>query len=682
MSALSIQVPFPVFQDRDGQPLDNGYVWLGTSSLNPQTNPVVAYYDSALTIVATQPLRTINGFISRAGSPAQVYVDAVNFSVLVQDRQGTTVFSVPEGTGISPNASGVVYDPGGTGAVATTVQEALRLVARVPVYLKTANTADQNKAAFQAAISSMTRPGKLILPDGIFNVTPDIDIGTYVIGIEGGGKYATQLSFNGGTNCFIASTPMTEYVRFERFGLFATSTNYGIYGASVNHSVIKDCYFTGFQTSAIFLSGYSNDIESNDIVTNQGTGITIGGVSNNVNITKNRIFDNNGIGILLNSTNADAGLQINILENAIEDNQVAGIVALNTKGLNICGNYFERNSSVGYGYTSPVAITIQADIHLLCLNSQNLDLSLPYANKSPTIRGNHTTPNGSAGVGSKSLTAFVFTNYADNLTVENNQIFDTTMVDGIVALYRNKNNSQINNQLIISGNSRNDVTFVSNGSLTDAQYASAHLISNKSNAICQNYADGNFLGAAWNVYSGTSGTWARADLMYQTLPVWAMGDGDRLWGHSIDTTIYQELKGQWVYFGVWVNTQGSLTNARLLIDGNASSSATDFDNASAWTFKSVALQIGSAATSFWYGIQKVGTGSDLLISGPVVGVIGSDYIENKARYPVWDRLDYPAAGTWKVADRVVRTVPVVGQPKAWLCTVAGSAGTWVSEGVL
>lgn len=126
MSALSIQVPFPVFQDRDGQPLDNGYVWLGTSSLNPQTNPVVAYYDSALTIVATQPLRTLNGFISRAGSPAQVYVDAVNFSILVQDRQGTTVFSVPEGTGISPNASGVVYDPVGTGAAATTVQAKLR----------------------------------------------------------------------------------------------------------------------------------------------------------------------------------------------------------------------------------------------------------------------------------------------------------------------------------------------------------------------------------------------------------------------------------------------------------------------------------------------------------------------------------------------------------------------------
>ncbi len=42
----------------------------------------------------------------------------------------------------------------------------------------------------------------------------------------------------------------------------------------------------------------------------------------------------------------------------------------------------------------------------------------------------------------------------------------------------------------------------------------------------------------------------------------------------------------------------------------------------------------------------------------------------------------PGAGSWQVGDRVQQTVPVVGQPKGWLCTVAGSAGTWVSEGAL
>lgn len=42
----------------------------------------------------------------------------------------------------------------------------------------------------------------------------------------------------------------------------------------------------------------------------------------------------------------------------------------------------------------------------------------------------------------------------------------------------------------------------------------------------------------------------------------------------------------------------------------------------------------------------------------------------------------PTAGTWVVGDKVVRRPPVVGSPKGWVCTVAGTPGTWVSEGNL
>ena len=38
--------------------------------------------------------------------------------------------------------------------------------------------------------------------------------------------------------------------------------------------------------------------------------------------------------------------------------------------------------------------------------------------------------------------------------------------------------------------------------------------------------------------------------------------------------------------------------------------------------------------------------------------------------------------TWNVGDRAVFATPTVGQPKAWVCTVAGTPGTWVSEGNL
>ena len=42
----------------------------------------------------------------------------------------------------------------------------------------------------------------------------------------------------------------------------------------------------------------------------------------------------------------------------------------------------------------------------------------------------------------------------------------------------------------------------------------------------------------------------------------------------------------------------------------------------------------------------------------------------------------PTTGMWKVGDRVYNSVPSVGQPKSWVCTVAGTPGTWTSEGNL
>ena len=42
----------------------------------------------------------------------------------------------------------------------------------------------------------------------------------------------------------------------------------------------------------------------------------------------------------------------------------------------------------------------------------------------------------------------------------------------------------------------------------------------------------------------------------------------------------------------------------------------------------------------------------------------------------------PTVGTWVVGDHVRNSTPAVGQDKGWFCTVAGTPGTWVSEGTL
>jgi len=42
----------------------------------------------------------------------------------------------------------------------------------------------------------------------------------------------------------------------------------------------------------------------------------------------------------------------------------------------------------------------------------------------------------------------------------------------------------------------------------------------------------------------------------------------------------------------------------------------------------------------------------------------------------------PTTGTFKQGDRFFNSSATVGQPKSWVCTVAGTPGTWVSEGNL
>jgi hypothetical protein len=129
MTTLSIQPPFPLITDIDGQPLEDGYIWIGVANLPPIGNPVAVYWDAALTIPAALPVRTRGGYPVNAGTPARLYVGS-DYSILVQNKNGSTLYSAPEATeaygGGIINASVVVYDPAGLGAVPTTVQAKLR----------------------------------------------------------------------------------------------------------------------------------------------------------------------------------------------------------------------------------------------------------------------------------------------------------------------------------------------------------------------------------------------------------------------------------------------------------------------------------------------------------------------------------------------------------------------------
>jgi hypothetical protein len=100
MSTIEVQPPYPAFAGADGLPLENGYIWVGTVNLNPQVNPISVYWDSAQTIPAALPIRTLNGYPVYQGTPARFYVGS-DYSIQVLDSKGSLVY-----TSLNGNLSG------------------------------------------------------------------------------------------------------------------------------------------------------------------------------------------------------------------------------------------------------------------------------------------------------------------------------------------------------------------------------------------------------------------------------------------------------------------------------------------------------------------------------------------------------------------------------------------------
>ena len=206
MAALSVQVPYPVFYDRDGDPLDNGNIYIGVANLDPVTNPIAVYFDEALTLPATQPLKTSNGYIYRNGTPAQIYVNAADFSITVNDSKDLLIYNFPDGTGISPNASGIEYDPPFTGAVTSgyTVADKLAQYVSVKDFGAVGDGVTNDTAAIQAAINfvkARTYGGAVYFPAGTYSVS-SLNVGNPVndfkptLTLYGDGVRATRILGN------------------------------------------------------------------------------------------------------------------------------------------------------------------------------------------------------------------------------------------------------------------------------------------------------------------------------------------------------------------------------------------------------------------------------------------------------------------------------------------------------
>lgn len=86
MASVQVVSPFEIFTDVDGNPLEDGFVYIGQAGVDPIANPVSTFFDSALTVPAPQPIRTKGGYASNAGVPSRVFIAQNAYSTLVKNK--------------------------------------------------------------------------------------------------------------------------------------------------------------------------------------------------------------------------------------------------------------------------------------------------------------------------------------------------------------------------------------------------------------------------------------------------------------------------------------------------------------------------------------------------------------------------------------------------------------------
>ena len=213
MALTQVTGPYPIFTDLDGTPLDDGYLYIGAINQDPEQNPIQVFWDANLTIEATQPIRTSNGYAYRNGTPALLYTGG-EFSITIRNKREEFVLYSPVGYGFDPaavSASVVKNDFVGDGVeVDFTLSASPSTILATNVFI---NGVYQEK-------DSYTLSGNVIT----FSIAPplnsSIEVMTNETGVINTGN-ATAITYTAGFSGAVQQTVQTkleQYVSVKDFG--------------------------------------------------------------------------------------------------------------------------------------------------------------------------------------------------------------------------------------------------------------------------------------------------------------------------------------------------------------------------------------------------------------------------------------------------------------------------------
>jgi len=623
---LQIQSPFQQLFDTNGSPLDDGYVYIGTANANPETSPIAIYWDDAGTIPAAQPLRTLNGYLVRSGTPARVYTAADDFSMTVKDRQGRVVFSVLDATSDSNLTTALASSSGsslvgflqaGANAQLRTVQSKLRDVVSVLDFMTDAEIAGVAAGTGDASVGiqkALDSDAKVIyFPPGYYRLESPLLIKnqassfgktlygsksqTYLIPIAG---LETAIDILKGADG--ALSLVIKDIRFSAEGAYTGWCIRALGTGTLIDSRIEGCWTGSGSLSAGFFYGktvFSSFINNVHELSKVFARCTLASA---VSFINNKFFEVYDEMFYFDGTSASNGIVIDGT-NVNAHNRGSFIKAINTSNLIV--------SNVDYQ-----AGTTLVDSGQHC---KFAELDSSTANFS------------------------------------NCRIISTQVV-GYATAYK------VNDAFKITGST----VQISDSYVTHCEYGVRHYGS------CEiTVADSRINNSTWcaSVESGATGTLILRGNHFSTIGYRPLAipsansvnfviDGNYLLNPCrsiatycwyIYTNGYTVMKNNFTrvtdsQVSYWFDVDSAATNATL-IDGNT-----------------------------FIGTPTIGN-----FSAGDVYKLGAN---NIGLYSLYYASSAPTVGTWKQGDRVINQAPSVGAAKGWVCTVAGTPGTWVSEGNL
>lgn len=609
---------------------------------------------------------------------------------------GVTLDTRPELT--EPDVNDVFYilhDPAGAKLHRKIKLGTLREEFNVRHYGATGDGVTDDAAALQAAIGAAGVAGGVVyLPKGTYRCNSALTYaGTVRITLRGEHQTLPVITAGAAMEALIHfnHTTTQQNMVIENFLINANElADYGIRGVHLRHSYISRCYIQKAVKAGVWLADAVGTAIQDTIIYDCADGVHIGGASNNLTMRGCLVWNSAGIGVRIGQIGEavpGSSFGIAIQDCIIEGNPVTGVFANLATNLVIADCYWELNGSTGWTSARP-AVTIKADIILNgeppvlisgdggeisstspvynAVIERNMFQSAADANcavwvscgRSPVVRDNYQHTRGVPLVTTYGVRT---TSYVYDLRVENN--------------YTDSNQVEIQGGL---------GTMASNTDQAHSWRVSPILSGGYEAQPGTNYLGQNFLN--WAVISADGGTITRAAGQYLGSPIADLYDtttATSYWGWTLDLdNDYPELQGKQVVYGVWGKWTGTNMNMVLYSSTDGANTASYSANTGDWRYISRVVEM-PASGSVSFAVRKLGTeDAHLYVARPSLTVLGVHRDDIEFPPVTWAASAVPAAGTWAVGDIVRSSDPDPGEPLGWVCTTAGTPGTWSKFGGL